>query len=144
MASVSVAAEEGQPSQLPSIRSRATPSSMPSSSTPPPCDSRYGPHLVQRPAHALLQRHGVEPVEEEQVRDQLVGGERRREPAVVVLGHVADEPREALAVELQQRGRHVRGGLPGAPGRGARRPPPRSASTRPTRSRASVSSTAAA
>ncbi len=40
-ASVSVTDDEGQPSQLPSIRSRTAPSSLsPTSSTSPPCEPR--------------------------------------------------------------------------------------------------------
>src|SRR4051794_40442370 len=42
MADFSVSAEDGQPLQLPCSRTRATPSSTPSSSTSPPWDSRYG------------------------------------------------------------------------------------------------------
>ena len=41
-ASLSVTAEDGQPLQLPCSCSRTTPSSTPSSSTLPPCVSRYG------------------------------------------------------------------------------------------------------
>ena len=37
-----VAADDGQPSQWPASRSRATPSATSSSSTSPPCDRRYG------------------------------------------------------------------------------------------------------
>ena len=42
MASSSVDAEAGQPSQLPCRRRWATPPSSLTSSTPPPCDSMYG------------------------------------------------------------------------------------------------------
>ena len=50
---VSVSAEDGQPLHAPSSRSRTTPSSTPSSSTPPPCATQVRPHLVQRAAHPL-------------------------------------------------------------------------------------------
>ncbi len=88
MASLSVTADDGQPLQLPSRRRWATPPSRPSSSTSPPWDSRYGPDLLERPAHARLQRHRVQPVQQQQVGDELVAAQRGGQRAVVARGDV--------------------------------------------------------
>ncbi len=50
----------------------------------------------------------MEPVEEEQVRDQLVVGERRREGPVVTGADLLHHPRQSRSVELEQ-GLHDRG-----------------------------------
>ena len=44
----------------------------------------------------------MQPVQQQQVRDELVAGERRGQRAVVALGDVADHAREPLAVEVEQ------------------------------------------
>ena len=61
----------------------------------------------------------MQPVEQEQVGDQLIRRQRLGEPAVVVVGDVCDQPRETARPSTA----------------------PRIASILPTRSRASASST---
>ena len=55
-------------------------------------------HLVQRARHPLRDRHRMQPVQEQQVRDHLV-----------LDRHVArrDDPREPFAVHVQQRGHEL-------------------------------------
>ena len=67
----------GQPWQLPCIRSRTTPSSSPSSSTSPPCARGAEGRTWSRAWSTRgLEVVGVEPVEQEQARDQVVARER--------------------------------------------------------------------
>ena len=72
-ASFKVADDDGQPSQLPIIRSRTTPASLtPINSTSPPCEPKVGPYLHQRSLDPLVQAEWMQPVNEEQTGDQFV------------------------------------------------------------------------
>ena len=112
---LSVAADDGQPWQLPCIRSRTTPSATPSSSTSPPCDRRLGPHRVEGLFDARVQVVGMEPVEQEQAADEVVARERveQRSPRLAGAGHELEQPREARPVEVED-------GLDDLPGVGPR------------------------
>ena len=73
-----------QPLQLPSSRSRATPSSMSEQLHVAAVRLHVGPHLVERPAHPLLERHRVQPVDQQQAAHHAVVGQplrARRRPA---------------------------------------------------------------
>ena len=59
-------------------------------------------HAVERLAHPLLDRHGMQAVEQQQVRHELVVGQARQR-AVVGPCHDVHDPLEALAVELEHR-----------------------------------------
>ena len=75
--SSSVDADAAQPTQWPSSRIRATPSAIPSSSTFAAVGLHVGPHAVERLAHPVLERHGIEPVHQQQARDHAVFREPR-------------------------------------------------------------------
>jgi broad specificity phosphatase PhoE len=56
-------------------------------------------HALQRVAHPILDPDGVQPVQQQQVLDELVGGERRGlQPADAL-----DDPLQTRAVELEHR-----------------------------------------
>ena len=58
---------------------------------------------MQRSLHALLDRHGMQAVQQQQVGDELILAERLRQRAVVARGEHVDDPPETLAVEVEQR-----------------------------------------
>ena len=75
IASSIVDADAGQPSQEPSSRSRATPSSIPSSSTLPPWDSMYGRTLSSASRTRVSSGDRVEAVDQHQAGHDAVLGE---------------------------------------------------------------------
>ena len=112
----SVAADDGQPSQLPSRRSFTAPSA---SSIAEQLDvaavaPQERPHLGQRSLYPGLERRRVQPVHQQQRPDQLVVGQFRQ----------------------QRRGRARRRGQPLGPGRHRRDPTSAAAAPRPVRATA--------
>ena len=103
IASSSVDADAAQPWQRPSSRSRATPSSIPSSSTLPPWDSMYGRTLSSASCTRVSSGTGIEAVDQQQAGDDPVLGEPRAQRLRAVLGDRVEDPLEPLAVELHQR-----------------------------------------
>ena len=141
IASFSVIADDAQPSQLPRIAQAHDALLDAEQLDVAAVGLEVRAHLVERAAHARLERHGMQPVQQQQVRDQLVAGERLRERAVVVaLGDVPDDPREALAVEVEQRLHELDRRVDAATAPIAPSTSSSSASTRATRSRAALSS----
>ena len=100
IASLSVIADAGQPSQLPCIRTRATPSAHAEQLDVAAVGAEVGPHALQRLAHALLHADRVQAVQQQQVLDELVA---RRAPSPAARPTRLDDPLEPLAVELEQR-----------------------------------------
>ncbi len=120
IASSSVTAEAAQSEQLPRRLMRATPSSSDSSSTLPPWDSMYGPHVLERALDPLPQRDRVQVVDQQQRRDQLVLGERAGQALALLARREqrADDALEPSAVHLHDRrhellGELARGGILG-------------------------------
>ena len=79
-----------------------------------------GTHLVERGSYPRLERDRVQPVQDEELRDELVATQGVGELApVLALRQPVHDPREPLAVEVEQRGHHL-GGLLTRPGVGER------------------------
>ena len=98
IAGFSVIADDGQPLQLPWSCSRTTPSSTPSSSHVAAVRVEVRAHLLQRPLDPRRERHGVQPVQQQQVRRparrrRARRARRRARPTIRA---------QPLAVEVQQ------------------------------------------
>ncbi len=108
IASSSVAEDAAHPRQLPSRRSLATPSSMPRNSTFAAVGLHVRPHAVQRLEHPLLQRHRIQPVDQEQAADRGVARQLLRD----VLPNDLERPLEPLAVQLEHSAEQLLGDRP--------------------------------
>jgi hypothetical protein len=62
-----------------------------------------GTHLVERLLDAQLRGNRMQPVQQQEVRDQFIVRERLLQPVSVVHGGQRDHAVQALAVQLQQR-----------------------------------------
>ena len=84
------------------------------------------PHRVERVLHPLLERDRMQVVDQQQRRDQLVVGERGRDPLAVRAGveQRADDPLQAGAVHLHDRRDELLGELARAPSRRSARAAP--------------------
>ena len=96
----SVDAEAGQPSQPPSIRSRATPASSADQLDAATVGLHVRPHALERLAHARLEVDRVVAVQQHQAGHHPVLGQLR---ALGVVEH-GEDPVQAFAVHLHQLG----------------------------------------
>ena len=72
-----------------------------------------GTHIVECGLYARLERDRVQPVQDQKLRDEFVAAQGGGELGLVLaLGEPVDDPREPLAVDVEQRGHHLGGLLP--------------------------------
>ncbi len=111
----SVLDEDGQPSQLPRRRSLTAPSSssIPRSSTSPPCWAKNGRTETRADSTRLSSDVGVQPLDQKEAGEEIVGDEGVDERRIVLSDqlHGAGEPG---AVELGDQAKHLLGQIDGA------------------------------
>ena len=108
MAIFTVSADDAQPSQLPSSRSRATPSVDAEVLDPAGVRAQVGPDPVERALDAAVHVQRVQLVQQQQALHQVVLGE----PGDLRGVELRHDPLQTLAVHLDQEPDELLGGVP--------------------------------